>query len=145
MLKSKVCTFDLFYVCTSEAPQRWQGTISKKVILLIFTQFWSKSEVHRSHLNKLEWLTLQCVYCTYTTYITFNLFYRSWRQGCMFQLQWGFERLGQKWRSLVRTRSLVPRMPVCHIRKIRKIHHRITESQIWATNNGRKQSGFRIW
>ena len=30
MLKSKVCSYDLFYVCTSEVLQEWQRTISKK-------------------------------------------------------------------------------------------------------------------
>ena len=55
----KQSTYDLFYVFTSEAPKQWMVTISKKrkkVVPLIFTQFWI-----RSHLNKLDRLISQDV------------------------------------------------------------------------------------
>ena len=61
----KESTYDLFYVCTSEARSiRGNNFKEKKVVPLIFTQFWT-----RSHLNNLDPLTSQDIYVYVCTLI----------------------------------------------------------------------------
>ena len=49
----KSTSYDLFYVCTSEAPQKWQGTILKK--RRSFCWFSRNSEVEATWISLTGW------------------------------------------------------------------------------------------